>query len=69
MCGIAGTCAVRGYSIDPTRLASMIGMLDHRGPDGGGMHLEPSVGLAHARLSVIDLAGGAQPMTNEDVSL
>src|SRR5438093_4247769 len=47
----------------------MIAMLDHRGPDGRGMHLEPSAGLAHARLSVIDLAGGAQPMTNEDGSL
>lgn len=47
----------------------MVGMLDHRGPDGRGMHVEPSAGLAHARLSVIDLAGGAQPMTNEDGSL
>jgi asparagine synthase (glutamine-hydrolysing) len=69
MCGIAGTCAARGYSINPARVASMLGMLDHRGPDGRGMHLEPSAGLAHARLSVIDLAGGAQPMTNEDGSL
>jgi len=47
----------------------MVGMLAHRGPDGSGLHVEPSAALAHARLSVIDLAGGAQPMTNEDGSL
>ena len=69
MCGIAGVCAARGYSIDPTRVAAMIGMLDHRGPDDRGVHIEPDAGLAHARLSVIDLAGGAQPMSNEDESL
>src|SRR5689334_21001617 len=69
MCGIAGLCAGRGYSIDPTRVAAMADMLDHRGPDGRGVHIEPDAGLAHARLSVIDLAGGAQPMTNEDGSL
>ena len=69
MCGIAGACAARGYSIDATRVVSMVGMLAHRGPDGRGLHVEPSAALAHARLSVIDLAGGAQPMTNEDGSL
>src|SRR6185295_536152 len=69
MCGIAGICAARGHSIDPTRVASMIGALDHRGPDDCRIHVEPGTGLAHARLSVIDLAGGAQPMTNEDGSL
>ena len=47
----------------------MIGALDHRGPDDCRIHVEPGTGLAHARLSVIDLAGGAQPMTNEDGSL
>ena len=54
MCGIAGLCAARGYGIEPDRLASMIGMLDHRGPDDRGVHIEPAAGLAHARLSVID---------------
>lgn len=43
----------------------MIGRLQHRGPDGTGFHLVGPVGLAHARLSIIDLAGGAQPMANE----
>ncbi len=69
MCGIAGVCAARGYGIDPDRLVSMIGMLDHRGPDDRGVHIEPAAGLAHARLSVIDVSGGAQPMSNEDGSL
>src|SRR4051812_46306897 len=69
MCGIAGTCAAKGYSVDPTRVASMIDMLEHLGPDGRGMHVEPSAVLAHSRLSVIDLAGGAQPMASEDGSL
>jgi asparagine synthase (glutamine-hydrolysing) len=69
MCGIAGLCAARGYGIEPDRLASMIAMLDHRGPDDRGVHIEPAAGLAHARLSVIDVSGGAQPMSNEDGSL
>jgi asparagine synthase (glutamine-hydrolysing) len=47
----------------------MVGVLGHRGPDDRDVHAEPSAGLAHARLSIIDLAGGAQPMTNEDGSL
>jgi asparagine synthase (glutamine-hydrolysing) len=69
MCGIAGVVAAHGTGIEAERLAAMIAMVDHRGPDGRGMHVEPCVGLAHARLSVIDIAGGAQPMSNEDGSL
>jgi asparagine synthase (glutamine-hydrolysing) len=41
----------------------------HRGPDGDGFHLEPGLGLGHRRLSIIDLAGGRQPMENEDGSV
>lgn len=44
----------------------MIGQLHHRGPDGRGFLVDGPVGLAHARLSIIDLAGGDQPITNED---
>ena len=44
-------------------------MLRHRGPDGAGLYLEDQVGLAHARLSIIDLEGGAQPIHNEDGTL
>jgi asparagine synthetase B (glutamine-hydrolysing) len=40
--------------------------MHHRGPDAGGLHVEPGVGLAHRRLSIIDLATGQQPLYNED---
>jgi asparagine synthase (glutamine-hydrolysing) len=41
----------------------------HRGPDGEGQWVEPGVGLVHRRLSIIDLAGGSQPLGNEDDSI
>jgi len=44
----------------------MIAMVNHRGPDYSGFHVDGSVGLAHARLSILDLGGGNQPMCNED---
>ena len=44
----------------------MIGLLHHRGPDGQGVLVDGPVGLAHARLSIVDLACGAQPLGNED---
>lgn len=44
----------------------MAACLRHRGPDGFGLRLDPPAGLAQARLSIIDLAGGSQPMPNED---
>jgi asparagine synthase (glutamine-hydrolysing) len=44
----------------------MAGALSHRGPDGYGLYLDDACGLAHTRLSIIDLAGGAQPLCNED---
>lgn len=47
-------------------LRRMVAAIGHRGPDGDGFHDEPGVGLGHARLSIIDLAGGAQPIWNED---
>src|SRR5579864_5094331 len=69
MCGIAGIAAANGYRIDADCLAGMIAALGHRGPDDCGVHVEPPAGLAHARLSIIDVAGGQQPMSNEDESL
>jgi asparagine synthase (glutamine-hydrolysing) len=69
VCGIAGIAATNGDRIDADRLADMIAMLAHRGPDGHGLHVDRSVGLAHARLSIVDLAGGRQPMSNEDGSI
>jgi asparagine synthase (glutamine-hydrolysing) len=47
----------------------MIGTLRHRGPDGKGVHLDRACGLAHARLAILDLEGGAQPMSIEDGDL
>jgi asparagine synthase (glutamine-hydrolysing) len=67
MCGIAGTYLFdAGRMPDRARLERMIGAIPHRGPDGTGYHLEPGVGLGHARLSIIDIGGGAQPIHNED---
>src|SRR5687767_12061084 len=71
MCGICGIAAPQktGYRVDETTLARMRDTLTHRGPDGAGMFINKGVGLAHRRLSIIDLAGGHQPMTNEDGSV
>ena len=70
MCGIAGIFDTNGRgSIDEGLLARMNQSQFHRGPDDGGLHLEPGVGLAHRRLSIIDLSGGHQPLFNEDHSV
>ncbi len=66
MCGIAGLLRVDSGPIDPDRLNRMASALAHRGPDGQRLHIEPGLGLAHRRLSVIDIELGAQPMGNED---
>ncbi|HET8945730.1 MAG TPA: asparagine synthase (glutamine-hydrolyzing) [Candidatus Polarisedimenticolia bacterium] len=66
MCGIAGLLAFDGRPADPRVLDAMGRSLSHRGPDGDGTFREHGVGLAHRRLSILDLAGGAQPMTTTD---
>ncbi len=67
MCGIAGILALTsGKAPERSELERMIGTLHHRGPDGYGFHVDAPVGLAHARLSIIDLATGDQPIANED---
>jgi asparagine synthase (glutamine-hydrolysing) len=70
MCGIAGILNL-GHGPAPSReeLEPMIHALHHRGPDGYGFFLDGPVGLAHARLSIIDLEGGDQPIRNEDGSV
>jgi asparagine synthase (glutamine-hydrolysing) len=67
MCGICGIASRTGAP-DPERLAAMCRALVHRGPDSGGEHLDGPVALAARRLSIIDLEGGDQPMSNEDGS-
>jgi asparagine synthase (glutamine-hydrolysing) len=70
MCGITGIIDLRGRrTIDRATLARMNESQHHRGPDEGGMHLAPGVGLGHRRLSIIDLATGQQPLFNEDGSV
>ncbi|MGH7589964.1 MAG: asparagine synthase (glutamine-hydrolyzing) [Gemmatimonadales bacterium] len=70
MCGIVGV-AERDprRPVAPTTLEEMCDAIRHRGPDGRGMLLEPGVGLGMQRLSIIDLAGGQQPIWNEDETL
>ena len=53
----------------PSRASSMTGAIAHRGPDDEQFHLEPGVALGARRLSIIDLAGGRQPISNEDGSI
>lgn len=70
MCAITGIfAAAANASISRTLLAAMNDCQAHRGPDQSGLHLEPGLGLGHRRLSIIDLAGGIQPLFNEDRSV
>ncbi|HUF91338.1 MAG TPA: asparagine synthetase B, partial [Candidatus Limnocylindria bacterium] len=69
MCGIAGVVDFQGRPASGSLLRHMIGQLRHRGPDGMGLHTDGPVGIAHARLSIIDAAGGQQPMANADGTL
>jgi asparagine synthase (glutamine-hydrolysing) len=66
VCGIAGFVAPPGTTADPAVLARMIAELRHRGPDTVGYHVEGRVALGAARLRVIDLETGDQPIGNED---
>ena len=66
MCGIAGILSTGGAAPQADELAAMIGKLAHRGPDGTGYYRDAECGLGHSRLSIIDIAGGRQPIHNED---
>jgi len=70
MCGIVGLFDTREQrAVDVAVLGRMNAVQFHRGPDEGGQHAEPGVGLGHRRLSIIDLATGQQPLWNEDRSV
>jgi asparagine synthase (glutamine-hydrolysing) len=69
MCGLAGQWHPEPRPVDIGRLQSMTRALTHRGPDAEGYFTAPGIGLGHRRLSIIDLAGGAQPLSNEDHSI
>ena len=64
MCGICGKYSVDGVKLDT--LKRMADAIRHRGPDDDGYFVEGSIGLANRRLSIIDVDGGKQPISNED---
>lgn len=71
MCGIAGIVS-RAPGIEPptlSQLRKMAAALEHRGPDEFGVFRSKRAGLAHSRLSIIDLSTGQQPLSNEDGTL
>src|SRR5690242_21942375 len=69
MCGIVGIVHRDAERpVDPEVIRTMCAAIRHRGPDDEGVYASGSVGLGMRRLSIIDLAGGKQPITNEDGS-
>jgi asparagine synthase (glutamine-hydrolysing) len=66
MCGIAGWLNFEDLEGNPEILRAMTSAIRHRGPDGEGYHEAGPIHLGHRRLSIIDVAGSPQPMTNED---
>ena len=65
MCGIAGIVAAdRLHADERARLVAMRDVLAHRGPDESGIFHDDYAGLAHRRLSIVDLATGQQPLAN-----
>jgi asparagine synthase (glutamine-hydrolysing) len=70
MCGIAGAIDLNGRREFPAaRLLAMTGAIAHRGPDDEQIHIEPGLAMGARRLSIVDLAGGRQPISNEDGSI
>ncbi|MDT8363567.1 MAG: amidotransferase 1, exosortase A system-associated [Nitrosomonas sp.] len=70
MCGITGIFDIHGSNeIDRGLLERMNRTQIHRGPNEGTTHIEPGLGLGHRRLSIMDVAGGQQPLFNEDGSV
>jgi asparagine synthase (glutamine-hydrolysing) len=70
MCGIAGVFNLhQPQPIEASLLQQINNVQQHRGPDDEGYYIDPFVGLAHRRLSIIDLASGHQPIFNEDDSV
>jgi len=69
MCGIAGIHDIQGYRRQPSLAQAIGAMCDaivHRGPDDSGVHVETDIAIGMRRLSIIDVAGGKQPISNED---
>jgi len=69
MCGIHGLIHFDARPVEPALLSAMGDVTRHRGPDDEGQHIDGNCGIAMRRLSIIDLAGGHQPLSNADGSL
>ena len=69
MCGIAGIVRFDGRPVLEDDVRAMCRAMVHRGPDEEGVYLGAGVGLGMRRLSIIDLEGGQQPISNEDGSI
>ena len=70
MCGIVGVLDWSGeHPPDVGLLRQMLGIIRHRGPDEFGLYVDHQVGIGCARLSIVDLSTGQQPIPNEDESL
>ncbi len=67
MCGICGKYNYINHApVEPRLINKMCAVLHHRGPDDTGIYINKNIGLGHSRLSIIDVAGGHQPIWNED---
>ena len=69
MCGIHGIFRFDGQRVESSVLSSMGQVTRHRGPDDEGMHINGNCGIGMRRLSIIDVEGGHQPISNADDSL
>jgi asparagine synthase (glutamine-hydrolysing) len=68
MCGICGAIQIRGEPrevLPPEVIDRMTDAMEHRGPDDRGLHIAPGVAIGARRLSIVDVAGGHQPFSNE----
>jgi asparagine synthase (glutamine-hydrolysing) len=66
MCGICGSLSLSSRPVDEAPVRAMLAAMAHRGPDAEGLMLEPGIAAGARRLAVIDVAGGGQPIDNED---
>lgn len=69
MCGIAGLSLAQGQKVTQRHLKPLAEAIKHRGPDGEGFFSHESLGLAHRRLSIIDVEGGQQPFTSKNKNI
>jgi asparagine synthase (glutamine-hydrolysing) len=66
MCGIAGIVDLQSRPVEPSLMRRLCDVLVHRGPDDEGYYINGPVALGQRRLAILDVAGGRQPMSNED---